>query len=182
MASEEPPKVVPPRNDFKNGPVFVRGTIADQAGARPGYRRQWFVAGDDESSRRHPLHVSRRLRETYVGARLEDGTMGHCRAEAWTHVHFADAKPGRTGDATGKQGGVTTELRNGDLVCLETPEENAAIWDKALQLNNDHYARRLGMPDSETITDANGKPVAGVRSRIARGDVSNANDVLNARS
>jgi len=154
--------VVPERNDFKAEPVFVKGSIADQAGHRPGYRRQWFHATNAD----HPLHYKRRLASSYVGNPM----IGHCKAEGWTVVPAEDAKPGRKRDDDGKLGGLDTALTHGDLACMETPESNARTWDKAIELNDAEYARRMRGGDSESITDGNGRAVAAIRSRVVQSE------------
>lgn len=152
MADADQPKVVPPRNDFKAEPVFVKATIADQSGARPGYRRQWVEFRNED----HPNHVSKYLDERYVG----DADIGHCKAEPWTVVQRKDAKrdhDGRTGRKRDDDThGIDTGLKHGTMVCIETTEENARIFDKYKELKADRIGRQLGQGESDTKRADNG--------------------------
>lgn len=154
------PQALPPRNDFKKQPVFVKGTIVDQAGHRPGYVRQWFHK-DDPKNRGY---FGRYTQPQFIG----NADIGFCRAEAWTPVARADAKPGRARDDDGK--GIETALTHGDLVCMETTEENAAVYKEADRLREEAQDRKLRFGDDEAIRDESGRPVARYRARVADGN------------
>lgn len=157
-------KTVPPLNQLKKQPVFLKGSIADQAGARPGYRRQWVKGGEDPASRQHPNHVEKYLRnEIFVG----DGDIGYCKAEGWTVVPRSTAKPGRKRDDD--TAGVDTGLTHGDLVCIETPEENAEIWDAYRKMRADRRANALR--DGEVgVSRADNGGSATVTARLGQGN------------
>jgi len=156
--SDETPKVVPPRNDFRKEPVFVKATIADQAGARPGYVRQWVNAKDPQ----HPQYFEKYTREQFVG----DANIGYCKAEPWRIVPKGEAKPGRKRDDDTV--GIESALTHGDLVCIETTEENAAAFLKYKELRSEARARALGAGDSEVTTADNGGR-ASYRARVGKG-------------
>ena len=164
-------KTVPPINKFKKEPVFLKGSIADQHGARPGYRRQWVKFGEDPTSRQHPSHVEKYLRENLVG----DADIGFCKAEPWTVVPRSTAKPGRKRDDDTV--GIDTALTHGDLICIETPEENAAIWDKYKELKADRRANGLREGERDVSTADNGGR-ATVTARL--GQSANGDDPLAA--
>lgn len=157
--SEE--KVVPARANFKKQPVFVKATIADQAGVRPGYTRQWVHAKDP----RHPQYFEKYMRDRYVG----DQHIGYCKEEAWTVVQRKDAKPGRKRDDDTY--GIETALTHGDLVCIETPDENAAVsqaYDKARRQNR---AVDMALGDAGTFT-ADNAGRATFKARAGHGTLS----------
>lgn len=169
MPETETPKVVPERNDFKKEPVFVKANISDQAGARPGYVRRWFHKDDPK----HRSYFEKFTREQLVG----DSEIGYCKAEAWTVVEAKHAKPGRKRDDDGR--GVETALTHGDLICLETTEENFRIFEKYEELKSDARERALRAGESETTTADNGG-AARYQARLAKGDQSlDARAVLN---
>jgi len=157
-----------PRADFKKQPVFVKATIADQAGHRPGYRRQWFHAKDPQSNR----YFGRFLQEQFVG----DREVGHCKAAPWTVVSNAGAKPGRKRDDDTV--GIDTALTHGDLVCLETPEDNAAIWDEYNRLRDGAQAKRLQRGDSEAFKGADGRWEGSYRAGISTDPSKSHTEIL----
>lgn len=157
--SSEQPLAVPPRNDFKKQPVFVKGSIVDQAGHRPGYVRQWFHK-DDPKNRGY---YGRYIQPQYVG----NQEVGICLAQPWTVVPRHDAKPGRARDDEGK--GIETALTHGDLICLETTEENAAIYKEYDRLREESQDRKLRFGDDEAIRDESGRAVARYRARVGDG-------------
>lgn len=164
MADEVP--TVPPINTFKKEPVFVKGSVSDQAGARKGYRRQWVKFGEDVESRRHPSHVDKYIRggEIWVG----DADIGFCKAEPWTIVERRTAKPGgrKRDDDTA---GIDTALTNGDLICIETPEDNARIWDKHKELRADRRASGLRSGERD-VTRADNGGAGVVTARLGQGE------------
>lgn len=159
MADVEVPTVAR-RKNLKAQPVFVKASIADQAGHKPGYRRQWV----NRTDMRHPQHVDRYMREEFVG----DGEIGYCKAEPWTVVERASAKPGRQRDDDTK--GVDTSQTHGDLVLIETSDENAAIYDAYDKLRRQARARALSMGDNEQIGSGSAK--AHYRARVTKGTVA----------
>ncbi len=159
--SPEQPLVAPPRNDFKKQPVFVKGSIVDQAGHRPGYVRQWF-SKDDAKNRGY---YGRYMQPHYVG----NPDIGICRAEPWSIVPRADAKPGRHRDDDTARG-IETALTHGDLICLETTEENMAIYREADRLREESQDRKLKFGDNEAIRDESGRAVARYRARVGDGN------------
>jgi len=157
MASSD--KVVPPRNDFKKAPVFVKATINDQAGARPGFRRQWFDRKDPLS----PLYY-----ENYLDRHRVTAPGGlHAVAEGWTVVERKDAKPGRKRDDD--TAGVETAQTHGDLVLMETTEENFAIYEERDRLRDQDMARKLGKGDDEAIRGEDGRVHSQYRARVSTG-------------
>jgi len=156
--SEETPKTVPARNNFKKEPVFVKATIADQAGSRPGYVRMWVNGKDPQ----HPNHVDKYTTERFVG----DESIGYCKAEPWTVVQRGAAKQGRKRDDD--SAGIDTAQTHGDLVLIETTEENAAVFSKYKDLRADQRAKALGAGDSETTRADNGGR-ASYRARVGKG-------------
>lgn len=159
---EEQPQTVPARNNFKKEPIFVKATIADQMGSRPGYRRMWVPGGKDQEARRHPQHVEKYLSERWVG----DADIGICKADAWTVVERKSAKPGRKRDDD--TAGIDTAQTHGDLVLIETPEENAAIFDKYKEMRADRRANGLRDGEREVKTADNGGQVR-FEARLGQG-------------
>lgn len=164
--SKDAPPVVAPRNDPKPQPVFVKATIADQAGYRKGYVRQWFSTDKDD-----PRYWGKYTKAHHVG---DPGT-GYAKAEAWTHVDEADAAPGRKRDDDGK--GIDGKLTHGDLVCLETPEDNYAVYREWDRLKDEREAKRLknDRKDKETVRGEDGRPVAGFGGRVVTSNEGFAN-------
>lgn len=162
-------KIVPPRSNFKKEPVFVKATIADQAGARPGHVRQWVNRTDPQ----HPNHVDKYLSEQFVG----DDAVGRCKSDPWTVVARSASRYGRKRDDD--TAGIDTSMTHGDLVLIETSEENAAIFAKYKELRTNNRARALGAGDSDvTAADNGGK--ASYRARVGKGTVADdPRDVLN---
>jgi hypothetical protein len=163
-------KTVPARKDFKAEPVFTRASIADQAGGRPGYRRQWFHKSDVN----HRNYFEKYTRDQHVG----DSDVGYCKADAWTVVPSDMAKPGRKRDDDGK--GIETALTHGDLICLETPEENARVWDKYKELKTASKERALRSGEKSTqVADGGGR--AAFHARLGQGTVGeDPRNVLNS--
>lgn len=159
MADKEAQKAVPPRADFKRQPVFVKANIADQAGARPGYVRQWFHAKDPQNR----SYWERYAKPQYIG----DKEVGYCQAQAWSVVHRDDAKAGRSRDDDTK--GIEGALTHGDLVCMETTEENFAVYQEYDRLRDKAQARKLSVGDDEAIRDESGRAVARYRARVGDG-------------
>lgn len=108
--------VVPARNDLEPRDPFVKSTIADQAGHRPGYIRKWFAVDP-----KHPSYFRNKLRPYHVG----NPDIGYATVQPWSVVESVDAKPGRKREDD--TSGIETALVHGDLVCLETPIENQAL-------------------------------------------------------
>ena len=159
---------VAPRNDLRTEPVFVKATIADQAGARPGYRRQWFAKDDP----RHPGHFQKYLDTRLVG----DESIGYAKLEGgWNVVNVADAKPGRPRDDQGKP--VETALTHGDLICLEISEADYQVYQAYDRLRDLERQKHLRQGDSEKAYADNG----GVATYRARTGVSPGShrDLLN---
>lgn len=138
----------------------MRASIADQAGHRPGYVRQWFHAKDPQNR----AYFERYRRPQQVG----NSDIGYCMAAPWTVVHKDDAKPGRKRDDDTV--GIESALTHGDLVCMETPEENFRIYQEEERLKDVAQARRLGKGDDEVIRDESGKAVARYRARVGNAD------------
>lgn len=170
MSEEKQPKVVPARNDFKKQPVFVKATIADQSNARPGYVRQW-------------MHAKDALNKSYYGRylqaqRLGDPEVGYCTAEPWTVVSRDGAKSGRQRDDDTK--GIESAQTHGDLVLMETTEENFAVYQEYDRLRDKAMAKRLSAGDDEAIRDDSGRAVARYRARIGDGSAyDDHNKLLN---
>jgi hypothetical protein len=154
-------KLIPPRTDFKAAPVFVKATIADQAGHRPGYVRQWFHAKDALNRGYYEKYTQ----EQFIG----DKEVGYCKAAAWTPVPRSDAKAGRPREDDGK--GIETALTHGDLVCLETTDENFRVYQEYDRLRDVAQARKLSGGDDEAIRDESGRPVARYRARVGDGSL-----------
>jgi len=153
-------KVVPPRNDFKKQPVFVKATIQDQSGARPGYKRQWFDRKDPQS----PLYFENYREQHRVTA---PGGL-HAIADGWTIVERKNAKPGRQRDDDTK--GTETAQTHGDLVLMETTDENFAIYEERDRLRDKDMARKLGKGDDEALRGEDGQQHAHYRARVSTGD------------
>jgi hypothetical protein len=176
MSDTNTTKTVPPRNDFRAEPVFVKGSIVDQAGFKPGYHRQWFNARDVNSRG----HYERYLKPQYIG----DPHIGYCKAEAWSVVPRDEAKPGRKRDDD--TSGIETALTHGDMVCLETTLENYAIWQKADELRSDarDRAMRAGEVETTTADDGNGRATFAARlgsTRANESAVDAARALLNSK-
>lgn len=151
----------PPRSDFKKQPIFVKASVADQAGYRPGYVRQWFHAKDPQNR----LYWGRYAQPQFIG----DGEVGRCKAEAWTPVNRADAKPGRKRDDD--TAGIETALTHGDLVCMETTEENFAVFKEYERLRDVAQERKLKRGDNEVYREG-GKEIGSYRARVGDGSES----------
>lgn len=154
--AEQPPAVAP-RADFKPAPVFIKASIADQAGHKPGYVRHWFHKDDAQD----PRYYAKYNRTHYVG----DQEVGFCQAAPWSIVPRDEAKPGRPRDDEGK--GIETALTHGDLICLETPEENYAIYREYDRLRDLAQAKKLGNDKAVLARGADGAPTAAYRAAVA---------------
>ena len=155
------PRVVPPRNDLKKQPIFVKASIADQAGAKPGHVRQW--ASKDPL---HPQYYGRYLDHRQVG----DADIGYCQAEPWTVVQRKDAKQGRKRDDD--TSGIETAQTHGDLVLIETTEENAAI-----DREYDRLKRKRAAEVREGVQTAN-RDGAHMSAVMLTGERYSANDAM----
>ena len=171
MADKAPTEVapVPPRADFAPASLFKKATIADQSGAKPGFVRQWFHAKDPQSKGYYERYLQRR--------RLGNTEIGYAWAEPWSVVARADAKPG------GKQRddetkGLDTGLVHGDLICLETTEENFKLYQEEDRLRDEMQAKKLGNGDDEVMRDESGRPVARYRARVSDGTVTDPKQLL----
>lgn len=163
---DEQPKVVPHRNNLKGEPLFVKATIADQ-NARPGYVRQWL-----STNKQHPQYYKKYIVSQTVG----DVAIGYCQAEPWTIVDRKDAKPGRKKDDD--TSGVESAQTHGDLILVETTEENAAIFRKADKLRTQSRERALATGERETITAQDGAGRAHYQARVGVGTADDARAIL----
>lgn len=159
---DEQPKIVPPRNNLKTEPVFVKASISDQAGARPGYVRQWVPSKNEL----HPQYYKKYLQRQHIG----DANIGYCEVDAWTVVPRKDAKPGRKGDDD--TSGIETAQTHGDLILIETTEENAHRYRVADKLRVESRARAMRAGEKETITAADGAGRASFKARAGVGTLA----------
>ncbi len=138
--------------------MFVKADIADQAGKRPGYTRKWMYCGAaDHTAANHPSFYANFLKARHLG----DQEIGYCKQEPWSVVQ-AGGSDGRPRDDQGKP--TDGALRHGDLICMETPDENYAVEVEADRLKDLARAKRLRQGDSERQSWGNG----GVSTYTAR--------------
>jgi hypothetical protein len=161
--------VVPPRNNFRKQPVFVKASIADVEGREAGFKYKWV----EERDVNHPQHVSRFLKPQHVG----DSSIGYAQADAWEVCSSkASEGKGRIRDDQGKP--VDTAVRNGSLILVRTTEENHAVYDEYERLRELAHARRLRQGDSAALAGDNGG-AATYKARFANDFAGSHRDLLN---
>ena len=162
------PKVVPPRNDQRPEPVFVKATIVDQQ-TKPGFVRKWFAARDE----RHPSYYRNYLKASQIG----DPEVGYCQAGPWRIVPQDEAEQGRKRDDDGKS--LDTGTTHGDLVLMETTEDNYRVHQKYEQLRERLKSQKLRQGDFEVHSgEAGGR--ATYKARVGVGTAySDHRELLN---
>lgn len=108
MANKELP-VVPPRNDPNPLEPYAKSQALQISNARPGFVQQWVKADE--------VHKYTRRQE------IGDPSTGYLMVEPWQVVDRTSGyEQGRKRDDASE--GVDTVITNGELILIETTEEN----------------------------------------------------------
>lgn len=146
--SQTPPEVT--RNDQK--PIKLsRRSVCGSENKIPGFVHQW-VSVDP----RHPNYIERYLDADEIGDQLT----GYCRVEPWEirlnkRRMNAAGKPKRgdsdAPDIRDDQGHpMSAGHRNGNLILIQTTEENYARYEFVKNERNRIYKEKLGSKDTDS--------------------------------
>jgi hypothetical protein len=159
MAKTEPPTVAP-RNDPNPLAPYAQSQALRLTNTRPGFVQQWVRRDEVEK----------------YGRRKEIGNpaVGYLMIEPWTVVDTTSGyEQGRPRDDA--SAGVDTVMTNGEMILMETTEENHKKYAVIESLNDDMIDKRLshGEKSDRNGVSAKNRAVGGRSGMSAK-----VNDVL----
>ena len=148
MAKTEPP-VVAPRNDPNPLEPYAQSQALRLTNTRPGFVQQWI--------RQEQVAEYTRRRE------IGNPAVGYLMIEPWTVVDTTSGyQQGRARDDA--SAGVDTVMTNGEMILVETTEENHKKYAVIESLNDDMIDKRLSKGEQKNLgngSSAKGRAVGG---------------------
>ena len=126
-AAKDTVPTVAPRNDPKALEPYAKSRATQISGQRKGFHQEWF----------RPEQVEQKLNPHEIG----NSHTGFLMVEGWTVVPVDKIQLERGMASAGTP--VDTVVTNGELVLLETPDENYAKYGVIEKLNDSLIDKRL---------------------------------------